>query len=283
MMIGPPFRRSQIPAVIALLSTHSSVVRSLEASTFGLRHLPSLNPHNGELTSLYGSRPMADFSPLCGVQACVFDAYGTLFDFASAARKVLGDDTSFITLWRDKQLQYTWLRAAQERHADFWQVTGDALDFSLETIIGLKESDRDRLMSLFLTLDPFPEVPNVLRKLKTAGMRTAILSNGSPAMLDAAVKAAKLEPLLDAVLSVEEVGVYKPHPKVYQLAVDRLAVPASAICYQSSNAWDAYAASAFGMQVVWCNRYGQRRERLPGSPDREIGSLTQLPALVGAS
>jgi 2-haloacid dehalogenase len=283
MMIGPPFRRSQIPAVIALLSTHSSVVRSLEASTIGLRHLPSLNPHNGELTSLYGSRPMADFSPLCGVQACVFDAYGTLFDFASAARKVLGDDTSFITLWRDKQLQYTWLRAAQERHADFWQVTGDALDFSLETIIGLKKSDRDRLMSLFLTLDPFPEVPNVLRKLKTAGMRTAILSNGSPAMLDAAVKAAKLEPLLDAVLSVEEVGVYKPHPKVYQLAVDRLAVPASAICYQSSNAWDAYAASAFGMQVVWCNRYGQRRERLPGSPDREIGSLTQLPALVGAS
>jgi 2-haloacid dehalogenase len=283
MMIGPPFRRSQIPAVIALLSTHSSVVRSLEASTIGLRHLPSLNPHNGELTSLYGSRPMADFSPLCGVQACVFDAYGTLFDFASAARKVLGDDTSFITLWRDKQLQYTWLRAAQERHADFWQVTGDALDFSLETNIGLKKSDRDRLMSLFLTLDPFPEVPNVLRKLKTAGMRTAILSNGSPAMLDAAVKAAKLEPLLDAVLSVEEVGVYKPHPKVYQLAVDRLAVPASAICYQSSNAWDAYAASAFGMQVVWCNRYGQRRERLPGSPDREIGSLTQLPALVGAS
>ena len=225
---------------------------------------------------------MAGFSPLSGVQACVFDAYGTLFDFAAAARKVLGDDTSFITLWRDKQLQYTWLRAAQDRHADFLQVTSDALDFALETIIG-KSDLRDRLMSLFVTLDAFPEVPNVLRKLKTAGMRTAILSNGSPAMLDAAVKAAKLEPLLDAVLSVEEVGVYKPHPKVYQLAVDRLAVPASAICYQSSNAWDAYAASAFGMQVVWCNRYGQRRERLPGSPDREIGSLTQLPALVGAS
>ena len=162
-------------------------------------------------------------------------------------------------------------------------VTGDALDFALETTRSKKSDVRDQLMSLFVTLDPFPEVPNVLRKLKTAGMRTAILSNGSPAMLDAAVKAARLEPLLDAVLSVEEVGVYKPHPKVYQLAVDRLAIPASAICYQSSNAWDAYAASAFGMQVVWCNRYGQRRERLPGSPDREIGSLTQLPALVGAT
>jgi 2-haloacid dehalogenase len=227
-------------------------------------------------------------SPLRGVQACVFDAYGTLFDVRAAARKcrdVLGDDDRLTTLWRDKQLQYTWLRAAQERHADFWQVTGDALDFVLETIIGLNKKSglRDRLMSLYLTLDPFPEVPNVLRKLKTAGMRAAILSNGSPAMLDSAVKAAGLEPLLDAVLSVEEVGVYKPHPKVYQLAVDRLAIPASAISYQTSNAWDAYAASAFGMQVVWCNRYGQRRERLPGSPDREVFSLDQLPALVGAT
>ena len=223
---------------------------------------------------------MAGLSPLRGVQACVFDAYGTLFDFAAAARKVLGDDTRFITLWRDKQLQYTWLRAAQERHADFLQVTGDALDFTLETIIG-KSDLRDQLMSLFVTLDPFPEVPNVLRKLNTAGMRTAILSNGSPAMLDAAVKAARLE--LDAVLSVEEVGVYKPHPKVYQLAVDRLTIPASAITYLSSNSWDAYAASAFGMQVVWCNRYAQRRERLPGSPDREVFSLEQLPALGGAT
>jgi 2-haloacid dehalogenase len=120
-------------------------------------------------------------------------------------------------------------------------------------------------------------------RLKAADLRTAILSNGSPAMLDAAVKAAKLETLLDAVLSVEEIGVYKPHPKVYQLAVDRLGIPASAISFQSSNAWDAYAASAFGMQVVWCNRYGQRHERLPGSPDREIKSLAELPTLVGAA
>ena len=125
--------------------------------------------------------------PLRGVQACVFDAYGTLFDFAAAARKcrdVLGEDIDRLAaLWRDKQLQYTWLRAAQGRHADFWQVTGDALDFALETI-GLKKPGlRDRLMSLYLTLDPFPEVPNVLRKLKAAGMCTAILSNGSPAML----------------------------------------------------------------------------------------------------
>jgi 2-haloacid dehalogenase len=230
---------------------------------------------------------MTDVILLRGVQGCVFDAYGTLFDFAAAARKcrdVLGDDIDRLTaLWREKQLQYTWLRAAQGRHADFWQVTGDALDFALETL-GLTKPDlRDRLMSLYLTLDPFPEVSSVLARLKAAGLQTAILSNGSPAMLDAAVKAAKLETLLDAVLSVEEVGVYKPHPKVYQLAVDQLGIPASAISFQSSNAWDAYAASAFGMKVVWCNRYGQRRERMPGSPDREIRSLTELPALVGAA
>ena len=230
---------------------------------------------------------MTDVLPLRGVHGCVFDAYGTLFDFAAAARNcrdVLGDDINRLTaLWRDKQLQYTWLRAAQGRHADFWQVTADALDFALETLGVTKPGLRDRLMSLYLTLDPFPEVSGVLARLKAAGMRTAILSNGSPAMLDAAVKAAKLETLLDAVLSVEEVGVYKPHPKVYQLAVDRLGIPASAISFQSSNAWDAYAASAFGMKVVWCNRCGQRRERLPGSPDWEIQSLTEFPALVGAT
>jgi len=230
---------------------------------------------------------MTDVIPLRGVQGCVFDAYGTLFDFAAAARNcrdVLGDDIDRLTaLWRDKQLQYTWLRAAQGRHADFWQVTGDALDFALETLGVTKPGLRDRLMSLYLTLDPFPEVSSVLARLKAAGLQTAILSNGSPAMLDAAVKAARFETLLDAVLSVEDVGVYKPHARVYQLAVDQLGIPASAITFQSSNAWDAYAASAFGMQVVWCNRYGQRRERLPGSPNREIKSLAELPALVGAA
>src|SRR5947208_12325900 len=181
-------------------------------------------------------------TPLAGVQACVFDAYGTLFDFASAARgcrDVLGDAIEKLTaLWRDKQLQYTWLRAAQGRHADFWQVTGDALDFALETLGIAKPELRERLMQLYLTLETFPEVPYVLRQLKRPGLHTAILSNGSPKMLDAAVKGANLEGLLDAVLSVEEVGVYKPHPKVYQLAVDRLGTPARAIAFQSSNAWD---------------------------------------------
>jgi 2-haloacid dehalogenase len=224
--------------------------------------------------------------PLSGVKACVFDAYGTLFDFASAAkgcRDVLGDAIAELTaLWRDKQLQYTWLRGLQGRHADFWQVTGDALDFALDTLAIDKPGLRERLMQLYLTLEPFPEVPDVLARLKKAGMRTAILSNGSPKMLEAVVKASGLDALLDAVLSVESAGVYKPHPKVYQLAVDATGSPAAAIAFQSSNAWDAYAASAFGMQVVWCNRYGQRPERLPGAPDRIVTTLAELPRLIGA-
>jgi 2-haloacid dehalogenase len=223
--------------------------------------------------------------PLEAVRACVFDAYGTLFDFASAAaacRDRIGANADALTvLWRDKQVQYTWLRAAQGRHADFWQVTGDALDFALETLRLDVPGLHRQLMALYLTLAPFPEVADVLRRVKNAGLRTAILSNGSPDMLAAVVAAAKLESLFDAVLSVEEAGVYKPHPKVYQLALDRLQLPASSIAFQSSNAWDAHAASAFGMKVVWCNRYGAPRERLPGAPDHEVRSLAELPALLG--
>jgi 2-haloacid dehalogenase len=195
---------------------------------------------------------------------------------------VLGDKFERLTgLWREKQLQYTWLRAIQNQHVDFWQVTGDALDYALGALGIDNAALRHRLMTLYLTLDAFPEVASMLERLKNGGLKTAILSNGSPKMLRSAVNGARLRKLLDEVLSVEEVGVYKPHAKVYQLAVDRLGKPPSAIAFQSSNAWDAYAASAFGMRVVWCNRYGQPRERLPGSPDREVKSLAELPILVG--
>jgi len=224
--------------------------------------------------------------PLSGIKACVFDAYGTLFDFASAARacpNVPGEAAERLTaLWRDKQVQYTWLRAAQGRHADFRQVTADALDFALETL-GLEQPGlRGRLLDLYLRLAAFAEVPEVLARVRAAGLKTAILSNGTPAMLASAVAAARLDDCFDAVLSVEEVGAFKPDRRVYQLAVDRLGIPAAAIAFVSSNGWDAHAASAFGMWVVWCNRYRQRRERLPGRPDREITTLAELPALIGA-
>jgi 2-haloacid dehalogenase len=226
----------------------------------------------------------AAHSSLAGIRACVFDAYGTLFDVASAAkacRDVLGDRVERLTaLWRDKQLQYCWLRAAQGRHANFWTVTGDALDFSLETL-GIEITGlRERLMHQYLSLDVFPEVPEVLAELHRAGMRVAILSNGTPQMLAALVRNAKLEHLLDAVLSIESVGVFKPDPKVYQLAIDELGIKASSLAFQSSNAWDVHAASTFGMPTIWCNRFGQCRERLPGAPDFEISSLAELPDLV---
>ena len=170
--------------------------------------------------------------PLTGIAACVFDAYGTLFDFGSAARAcrdVLGDDVAPLTLlWREKQLQYTWLRAAQGRHADFWQVTGEALDFTLETLGLERRGLRDRLMHLYLTLAPFPEVSSVLASLRDAGMKVAILSNGTPAMLGAAVASAGFASMFDAVLSVEEVGAFKPDPRVYRLAVECLRCPADA-------------------------------------------------------
>jgi 2-haloacid dehalogenase len=221
---------------------------------------------------------------LSGVKACVFDAYGTLFDFGSAASAcadVLGDDAARLTaLWRDKQIAYTWLRAVQGRHADFWQVTGDGLDFALAAMARREPALRDRLMNLYLTLAPFPDAVEALRRVRADGMRTAILSNGSPAMLAPLVEAAGMGDLLDAVISVEEAGVFKPSPKVYQLAVDRLGVARPEIVFLSSNGWDAWAASAFGFRVVWCNRTAQPRERLPGAPDREIRSLAELPALV---
>ena len=216
--------------------------------------------------------------------ACVFDAYGTLFDYASAAARcnaALGSSSDQLTrLWREKQLQYTWLRSLQGQYADFWQVTGDALDFALESLGFNDPNLRDQLMESYLTLQTFPEVSEVLERLKSKGIKTAILSNGSHRMLRAAVSNARIEPLLDAVLSVDEVGVYKTHPKVYQLAVDRLEIEPRRIWFQSSNAWDAWAASAFGMRVAWCNRYGQCPERLPGFPDVEVRSLLDLPFLA---
>ncbi|MGD0521982.1 MAG: haloacid dehalogenase type II [Terracidiphilus sp.] len=223
-------------------------------------------------------------SKLEGIKACVFDAYGTLFDYASAAlryREMLGEKREpFTRLWREKQLQYTWLRSIQNRHVDFWQVTGDALDFAMEALGVTSAALRENLMNTYLALDAFPEVAETLRRLRAMGLKTAILSNGTPDMLHSAVVNAHIEDQFDAVISVEEAGVYKPHPSVYQLAVDHLSLDCGEILFLSSNAWDAYAASAFGMRVVWCNRYGQNPERLPGRPDHEIKTLAELPELI---
>jgi 2-haloacid dehalogenase len=215
-----------------------------------------------------------------GIRACVFDAYGTLFDVNSAAeaeREALGESWKPLAdVWRSKQLQYTWLRALMGRHADFWQVTGDALDFAMAQT-GLSDPAlRQRLMDLYLRLNAYPEVKGALEQLKQSGMQLAILSNGAPAMLAAAAENAGISNLLDAILSVEEVQTFKPSPAVYQLAVDRLALAPSEICFLSSNSWDAYAAKSFGFRVLWCNRFGQPPERIPETPDGEIKDLWEL-------
>ncbi len=219
------------------------------------------------------------------IGACVFDAYGTLFDFNSAVercRDKLGDKADPLSAtWRQKQLQYTWLRSLMGRHEDFWTVTGDALDFSLAAA-GIDDPGlRAELMQLYLELDPYPEVIDTLTALKDARVKTAILSNGSLSMLVSAVKSAGIAKLIDSVLSVDRVGIFKPHPSVYQLAVDELDIAAHRISFQSANAWDASGGAAFGFRVAWINRFGQPAEVLPGEPQAELRSLAELPALLG--
>ncbi len=219
-----------------------------------------------------------------GIQACVFDAYGTLFDVHSAVgkhRERLGDIADQVSsVWRTKQLEYTWLRSLMKRHTDFWQVTQDALDFAFDMYtvkdLGLKKD----LIEAYLELNCYPEVPEALSELKSRGFKIAILSNGTPKMLEAAVRNSRLETMIPEIFSVEKVGVFKPDPRVYQIAVDELNLKPEEIAFQSSNAWDASGAAAFGFKVAWINRFGQSPEKLPGKPDVEIQSLSELPELL---
>jgi 2-haloacid dehalogenase len=224
-------------------------------------------------------------SALAAVSACVFDAYGTLFDVNAAADKLrhrIGPQADRLAeQWRTRQLQYSWLRSLSGRHADFWQLTGDALDVSMASL-GLADAAlRAELMALYFKLAPFPDAQGLLARLKQAGKRTAILSNGSTAMLQAAVDASGFADQLDAVLSIDAVGVFKPHASVYRLAETALGLPAGQMCFVSSNAWDAHASADFGFRSVWVNRAGTPREKLPGELAAEIRSLTELPALLG--
>jgi len=194
------------------------------------------------------------------IGACVFDAYGTLFYVASAAahcKEDIGEKWEQLSdIWRMKQLNYTWLRSLMEEYIDFWQITGDALDFALDQLDIEDAALRQKLMELYETLDTYPEVPEMLKTLRKAGLQTAILSNGNPAMLSSAIESAGLAALFDGVISVDTLKMYKPHPSVYQLAVEQLKLPAERICFMSSNTWDVAGAANFGFQVNWVNRFG---------------------------
>ena len=220
-----------------------------------------------------------------GIRACVFDAYGTLFDVSSPVQKLateIGDKaTDLARLWRQKQLEYTWLRSLMGVHADFWHVTGDALDFSLEALKVEDPGLRDELMTLYLKLDAYPDVADALKDVRARNKRTAILSNGSPSMLDSAVRAAGLEKSFDMVLSVEDVGIYKPSRRVYRHAMHKLQVQdAPSICFVSANSWDAQGAAQFGFQAVRLMRDGGKDDRIPGKVTARMESLSELAGLV---
>ena len=220
---------------------------------------------------------------------CVFDAYGTLFDVNAAARQAAGEDgqdrlaavwPQLARDWRAKQLEYTWLRATAGRHCDFWTVTQDGLDWALEAA-GLEDGAlRERLLALYWELAAFPEVPEMLKALKDRGVQTAILSNGSPDMLKGAVESAGIGDLLEDVLSVESVGVFKPHDRVYDLVQDRFGGTREAVLFVSSNGWDACAAAGYGFVSAWVNRAGQPVDRLYAKPHHVLSDLTAIPELT---
>lgn len=223
---------------------------------------------------------------LTNIKACVFDAYGTLFDVhsptARAASSLSGKGESVSKLWRQKQLEYTWLRSLMKAHVDFWELTGLALDYALDAHDLGDPALRDQLMRAYLELDAYPDVKPVLEALRAKGLKTGILSNGNPKMLDAAVTSAGLADLLDAVLSVEDVGIYKPDPRVYQMTLDHFKIGGPQVCFVSTNAWDASAGAHFGYSVAWMNRFGMVKERLPGEPKAVITGLDELPDLIAS-
>ncbi len=223
------------------------------------------------------------------ITTCVFDAYGTLFDVAAAARLAAAEPgrealadiwPKLAEDWRRKQLEYSWLRAVMRRHDDFWTVTQDGLDWALEAA-GLDDPDlRERLLALYWELQAYPEVPAMLARLKAAGLATAILSNGSPDMLAAAVASAGIGEFLDDSLSVESVGIFKPDASVYALVGGRFGCRPDEVLFVSSNGWDAAGAAGFGFRAAWVNRSGLPMDRLPARPHHVLSDLTTIPDLA---
>lgn len=226
------------------------------------------------------------------ITTCIFDAYGTLFDVSSAARRAAerpGQDywagkwPALSADWRLKQLQYTWLRAVMGTHCDFWQVTEDGLDWAMERHDLQDELElREVLLALYWELSAYSEVPRMLATLKANGLNTAILSNGSPDMLEGAVEHAVIGEWLDDVLSVEDVGVFKPAKAVYDMVGQRFGTSPEQVLFVSSNGWDAAGAAGYGFQTVWVNRAGEPMDRLPAQPHHVLTDLTTIPDLAGA-
>jgi 2-haloacid dehalogenase len=227
------------------------------------------------------------------ITTCVFDAYGTLFDVAAAARQCATEPgreafaakwQQVATDWRLKQLQYTWLRGLADAHTDFWEVTQNGLDYALEASRLTGDGElRERLLALYWELSAYAEVPAMLSALKSAGMNTAILSNGSPDMLNGAVQSAGVGAVLDDVLSVQDVGVFKPHKSVYDMVGTRFGCQPSEVLFVSSNCWDACCAAGNGFFTAWVNRAGEPMDRLPWQPQVVLSDLTTIPDIAATN
>ena len=218
------------------------------------------------------------------IKACIFDAYGTLFDVNAACRELsreVGDNwEKLASLWRLRQVEYTWLRNSMDEYIDFWQITSDALDYAMETL-GIENNKlREGLLNLYLKLEAYPEVNHLLKKLKQRGLKTGILSNGSMKMLNSAVDNANIREYLDAILSVEECKIYKPSSKVYDLVKIKMQISKENTLFFSSNAWDMHAASNYGFKTIWVNRFNTKLERLPGKPIDIVNSLDKIDEII---
>ena len=221
------------------------------------------------------------FPKLEGIEAVVFDAYGTLFNVSGPVEKLASTigsrSVEFASAWRQKQLDYSWLRSLMGVHADFWEVTREALDHTLAVFDISETGLADELMTLYLKLDAFDDVAADLVALRARSKRLAILSNGSPSMLDSTLRHCGLDKSFEAVLSAEEIGIYKPSRRVYRLVLQRLHIAdASSVCFVSANGWDVHGAALFGFRAVRLARHPVIEERLPGKPVATIESLSAL-------
>ena len=217
-------------------------------------------------------------------KACIFDAYGTLFDVNAACRELsldVGDKwQDLANLWRLRQVEYTWLRNSMNEYVDFWEITSNALDYAMEVLNIQNKKIRSQLLELYLKLEAYPEVKELLEKLKDKKYKTGILSNGSKKMLDSAVKNANIDGLLDVVISVEECKIYKPSDKVYDLVERKINIQKDKVVFFSSNAWDMHAAANYGFKTIWVNRFDGTLERLPGKPSAIVKSLNNIDELI---
>ena len=216
-------------------------------------------------------------------KAIVFDAYGTLFDVNSAAEKCkdkIGDKwEGFANFWRTTQLEYTWLRSLMKRHKNFWSVTEDSLDKSMK-FFNIDSAMKNELLNLYKTLSPYPEVKEVLNCLKKNNYKLSILSNGTPALLNELVKSNDLENIFDDLFSIEEVGIYKPDSKVYDMPVKKYQIKADEIAFLSANTWDVSGGGNYGYNAIWVNRNKNIFDNLDYKPKNEVSDLTQLVDIV---